>query len=123
MAFLTSKTISDRLQSMASESTGLRIPPCLLDMEGELLEYEEGVSLTVRFLVLPRYANPLGYMQGGYVVAVLDNMPAVLITDCAAPRDQFAEYTVFAPGNPGNQLHYLRGAVCRVHVRNAFPDW
>ena len=92
-------------------------------MEGKLLEYEENVSLIVRFLVLPRYANPLGYMQGGYVLAVLDNMPAVLLTDCAAPRDQFAEYTVFAPGNPGNQLHYLRGAVCRVHVRNAFPDW
>lgn len=37
-------------------------------MQGEPLEYEEGVSLAVRFPVLPRYANPLGHMQGGYVV-------------------------------------------------------
>ena len=48
-------------------------PACLLDMQGEPLEYEEGVSLSMRFPVLPRYANPLGHMQGGYIVAALDN--------------------------------------------------
>lgn len=69
MTFLAGKAISDRLQSMAPKGMGLQIPPArLLDMQGEPLEYEEGVSLAVRFPVLPRYANPLGHMQGGYVV-------------------------------------------------------
>jgi uncharacterized protein (TIGR00369 family) len=48
-------------------------PPCLLDMQGEPLDYEDGVSLTMRFPVLPRYANPLGAMQGGFIAAALDN--------------------------------------------------
>lgn len=74
MAFLTGKAISDRLQSMAPEGTRLQIPPaCLVDMLGEPLEYEEGLSLSMRFPVVPRYANPLEHMQGGYIVAALDN--------------------------------------------------
>lgn len=48
-------------------------PPCLIDMQGEFVEYEQNVSLTVRFPVLPRYQNPLGHMQGGFIVAALDN--------------------------------------------------
>ena len=48
-------------------------PPCLLDMQGEVVEYEDGRALTMRFPVLPRYRNPLGNMQGGFIVAALDN--------------------------------------------------
>ena len=74
MALLTGDAIEERLRSVAPEGLPLQIPPaCLIDMQGEPLEYEEGVSLTVRFPVLPRYANPLGHMQGGYIVAALDN--------------------------------------------------
>ena len=74
MTILAGDAINTRLQSMTPTGSGLQIPPaCLLDMQGEPLEYEEGVSLSVRFPVLPRYANPLGHMQGGYIVAALDN--------------------------------------------------
>lgn len=74
MTILAGDAINTRLQSMTPAGSGLQIPPaCLLDMQGEPLEYEEGVSLSVRFPVLPRYANPLGHMQGGYIVAALDN--------------------------------------------------
>jgi len=48
-------------------------PPCLLDMQGEPVEYVEGQSLSMRFPVLARYRNPIGHMQGGYIVAALDN--------------------------------------------------
>jgi uncharacterized protein (TIGR00369 family) len=48
-------------------------PPCLLDMQGEFVDYVEGESLSVRFPVLPRYQNPIGHMQGGFIVAALDN--------------------------------------------------
>ena len=74
MTLLSGDAINDRLQSMLPADSGLHIPPaCLVDMQGEPLEYQEGVSLSVRFPVLPRYANPLGHMQGGYIVAALDN--------------------------------------------------
>ena len=48
-------------------------PPSLLDMAGEFLEYVEGESLSMRFPVMPRYRNPMGNMQGGFIVAALDN--------------------------------------------------
>jgi uncharacterized protein (TIGR00369 family) len=74
LTVIAGDAINARLQSMTPAGSGLQIPPAsLLDMEGEPLEYEEGVSLSMRFPVLPRYANPLGHMQGGYIVAALDN--------------------------------------------------
>ena len=74
MALLTGNAINERLQAMLPGGSGLQIPPaCLLAMQGEPLEYEEGVALSVRFPVLARYANPLGHMQGGFIVAALDN--------------------------------------------------
>jgi len=48
-------------------------PPCLIDMDGEFLEYEDGVRMSLRFPVLARYRNPMGNMQGGFIVAALDN--------------------------------------------------
>ena len=48
-------------------------PPCLTDMQAEPFEFEDGVLLRVRFPVLARYQNPLGYMQGGFIAAALDN--------------------------------------------------
>ena len=48
-------------------------PPCLTGMRYEPVGYAEGESLTIRFPVLPAYRNPLGYMQGGFIVAALDN--------------------------------------------------
>lgn len=53
---------------------GLKIPPpCLTGMQAEPLEYEDGQWLSMRFPVLAQYQNPLGYMQGGFIAAALDN--------------------------------------------------
>jgi acyl-coenzyme A thioesterase PaaI-like protein len=53
---------------------GLQIPPpCLTVMQAEPREWRDGESLTVRFPVLAAWQNPLGYMQGGFIVAALDN--------------------------------------------------
>lgn len=38
------------------------------------LEYIEEQSLTARFPVKERYSNPFGLMQGGMIVAAMDNM-------------------------------------------------
>jgi uncharacterized protein (TIGR00369 family) len=48
-------------------------PPCLTDMQGEPVGYVEGQSLAMRFPVVQRYQNPIGHMQGGFIVAALDN--------------------------------------------------
>lgn len=42
-------------------------------MQGEFIDYVEGQSLSLRFPVLARYQNPMGHMQGGFIVAALDN--------------------------------------------------
>lgn len=48
-------------------------PPCLVDMQGEFLDYTPGTRMRMRFPVLARYRNPMGHMQGGFIVAALDN--------------------------------------------------
>lgn len=66
--------INALLRSRLPAGAPLQIPPpCLLDMQGEFVEYVEGRSLAVRFPVLARYQNPIGHMQGGFIVAALDN--------------------------------------------------
>lgn len=66
--------INALLRARFSAGAPLQIPPpCLLDMQGEVVEYVEGESLRMRFPVLARYQNPIGHMQGGFIVAALDN--------------------------------------------------
>ena len=56
--------------------SSIEVPPkVFLDMEGEFLAYEESeMSLLVRFPVKDRYLNPLRTMQGGMIVAAIDNV-------------------------------------------------
>ena len=42
-------------------------------MEGEFVDYQEGQTLSVRFPVKERYQNAIGHMQGGMIVATIDN--------------------------------------------------
>lgn len=69
---------ADRLIALMRERLPAHVPlqlppPCLTDMQAEPLEFEDGVLLRMRFPVLARYQNPLGYMQGGFIAAALDN--------------------------------------------------
>ena len=74
MPTLTGSTILDTLAARMPPGLELQLPPpCLLDMQAEWIEYDEGQHLLMRFPVLPRYRNPLGFMQGGFIAAALDN--------------------------------------------------
>lgn len=65
---------------------GLQIPPPIfLDMEGEVLELTDNFIKT-RFPVKERYQNPFGYMQGGMVVAAMDNTIGPLSFTVAPPN-------------------------------------
>src|SRR5688572_24440469 len=71
---LEGQAILDRLAAGVPEELRQRLPPpCLLDMQAEPVEYVDGEHLVMRFPVLERYQNPFGYMQGGYLLAALDN--------------------------------------------------
>lgn len=71
---ITAETFIALLKAKLPADSPLVIPPpCLADMQAEVLDYVEGESLRMRFPVLPRYRNPLGFMQGGFIVAALDN--------------------------------------------------
>jgi uncharacterized protein (TIGR00369 family) len=68
------QAVLDHLAASVPEPIRSRLPPpCLLDMQAEPVEYLEGERLVMRFPVLERYRNPFGYMQGGFVLAALDN--------------------------------------------------
>ena len=71
---LTGQTILDALAAGVPPELRARLPPpCLLDMQAEPVEFIPGERLVMRFPVLERYQNPFGYMQGGFVLAALDN--------------------------------------------------
>ena len=55
-------------------TSGFEIPPkVFIDMEGEFINFVENQSLAIRFPNKERYMNPLGFMQGGMIVAAIDN--------------------------------------------------
>ena len=71
-------TLTDELMAQMGRGTlpgtKLELPPKVFaDMEGEFVEYQEGQMLRVRFPVKARYQNPMGHMQGGVIVAAIDN--------------------------------------------------
>lgn len=60
------------LRARAEE--GFQIPPPVFtEMGAEVVGYDEGEALRVRFPVEPRFTNPAGVMQGGMIAAAVDN--------------------------------------------------
>jgi uncharacterized protein (TIGR00369 family) len=59
-----------------AQGTDLRIPPrCFEEMDAEMQAYDPDAQvLRVRIPVQPRYENPTGVMQGGFLCAALDNV-------------------------------------------------
>ena len=71
---MTENKLMASLADRVPESSGIKIPPnVFLEMEGEMTGYEAGKSLTVTFPVKEKYQNPFGFMQGGMIVAAVDN--------------------------------------------------
>jgi uncharacterized protein (TIGR00369 family) len=54
---------------------GVKVPPpCFVASGAEIVAHEPGKSLTVAFPVREEQANPVGFLQGGYVCAMFDNV-------------------------------------------------
>ncbi len=70
---LTSELMTQMGRGSLPDSA-LELPPkVFVDMAGEFVDYQEGQMLRVRFPVKARYHNPMGHMQGGMIVAAIDN--------------------------------------------------
>lgn len=65
-----------RLRERAPEDLDLRLPPHVFEtMAAQVRHYDaEHQRLTVHFPVREAYHNPMGYMQGGMIVAAFDNV-------------------------------------------------
>ena len=49
-------------------------PPCFTHMEGKFIEWNPKEKILIaRFPTKPEFQNPRQYMQGGFVVAAMDN--------------------------------------------------
>lgn len=70
----TIEQLIEQMRARAPRGMTIEIPPrVFVEMGGQFVSYQEGQSLTVRFPVVERYQNPLGLMQGGMIVAAIDN--------------------------------------------------
>jgi len=68
------KDIMSVLLQIIPSDNGMELPPkVFIDMEGEFIDFVEGESLTARYPNKERYMNPFGFMQGGIIVAAIDN--------------------------------------------------
>lgn len=79
--------ILSRLLQLAPLDTNMELPPkVFVDMGGEFIDFIEGISLTARFPNMERYMNPFGFMQGGIIVAAMDNTISPLSYVSAPPN-------------------------------------
>jgi len=68
------QAINKKIEELTASMPGMKLPPNIfIDMDGELIEYIEGQSLIARYPFKERYENPFGYMQGGIIIAAIDN--------------------------------------------------
>lgn len=66
--------IFQRLKQLMPYDHTMELPPKIfLDMQGEFIEFVENIKLVARFPNMERYMNPFGFMQGGILVAAMDN--------------------------------------------------
>ena len=79
--------ILSKLLQLSPSETNMELPPkVFVDMGGEFIDFVEGVSLTARFPNMERYMNPFGFMQGGIIVAAMDNTISPLSYVSAPPN-------------------------------------
>ena len=79
--------ILSKLIQLAPSGTNMELPPKIfLDMKGEFTEFVKGERLVARFPNYERYMNPFGFMQGGIIVAAIDNTIAPLSYVSAPPN-------------------------------------
>lgn len=109
-------TNQEEVFNLFPRAEGIKYPPyCFLEMGAEMLEYVVGESLLVKFPVKQAYENPIGYMQGGFVVAAMDNTIGPLSYLVAPPSvTTNLNTTYMRPIHPKMTHFYVLGKVVEV---------
>ena len=82
-----SNNIVSELMQLFPSNTNMELPPkVFVDMDGEFIEFIKGEKLTARYPNKLRYMNPFGFMQGGIIVAAIDNTISPLSYASAEPN-------------------------------------
>lgn len=118
------KLLRERTGADKPDST-MEIPPkVIVDMQGELLAFdEEAQTLKARFPVLERYQNPIGYMQGGIMVAMMDNTMGPLSYLVAPPSvTTVINITYVRPVPPNEKTVFIRAKVTEKTRRQIYLE-
>lgn len=118
----TPPTLEQRMAAMQAQ-TGLELPPKIFrDMHSEIVSYS-ATTLRVRFPVQERYQNPMGFMQGGMIVAAIDNTIGPLSYAVAPPSVTTHLNTTFVrPVPPTDAYIEVEARVTEQTRRKLFLD-
>lgn len=105
--------VVDKLAALAASERKMTIPPpCFTEMNGDYVAFEEGKALICRFPNDPRFRNPIGLMQGGFIVAAIDNTLGPLSYLVAPPSVTTQLNTTYIrPVTPRDAYIEVRGEV------------
>lgn len=112
-----------RILRARASTAALQIPPpCSEEMKTEFVAFDEAERLlAARFPVEARYQNPLGYMQGGFVTAAVDNTLGPLSYLLAPPSVTLQLTTQFLrPVAPDTSHIIVHGRVDEMTKRYLF---
>lgn len=81
--------MAEQMQNMISDGAMGKIkmpPPVFVELGGEITDVDiDAKTMTVKFPVEDRFRNPLGFLQGGILVAMIDNTVGPLSFMLAPP--------------------------------------
>ena len=115
--------VMNTMKARSDDDNGLELPPkVFLDMEGEILHMDDTTqSLKAKFPVKTRYQNPLKYMQGGMIVAAIDNTVGPLSFMVAPPSVTSQINTTFIrPVTPNDEFIFIEAQVTERTRRQLF---
>lgn len=98
-------------------------PPSFLEMKTEFVDYVEGESLKIRCPVEERWLNPVGFMQGGFIAAAIDNAMGPLSYLLAPPSvTTHLQITYIRPATPDDspihvQADLVEKTRSQLHLR------
>ncbi|MEQ8677733.1 MAG: PaaI family thioesterase [Aggregatilineales bacterium] len=118
----TAQTMNTMAET-ASEQSGLVLPPPVFTtMGGEILDVDlEARTLKAKFPNMPEYRNPMGFMQGGIIITLMDNTMGPLSFMVAQPSVTTQLNTSYLrPVTPQDEFVYVTASVDEMTRRQLF---
>ncbi len=111
------------MQENVKDTPGIVLPPpVFLEFGGEILETDlEAKTLKARYPNLPKHRNPIGYLQGGVLVVLMDNTAGPLSFLVAPPSVTVQFNTSYMrPVTPEDEYIYVTATVTDTTRRQLY---